>query len=463
MAGNTPSLEGLRIDKSKKDGRGVSLWAAVAVVLLVAAGASLWWWLKAPRAAEVTTTTIRELSGSAGDAVLNASGYVTARRRATVSSKITGKVIEVLVEEGRPVRKGQVLARLDPTTANRYVALSDAELVASRRAVAENGVRLDQARITLDRIKRLAADGISNQADLDAAQSEVQALEARLALSREQVTVAERQLEVRRNDAADTIVTAPFDGIVTTKDAQPGEMISPVSAGGGYTRTGICTVVDMSSLEIEIDVNESFINRVTAGQRVEAVLDAYPDWRIPAHVITVVPTADRQKATVLVRVGFEKLDPRVLPDMGVKVAFLGEERPATSARPRLLVPKSVLRADGNTNIVFVVKGDLPRAAGRPGRSRPGGHRRGAVGRERRGTPGRGGASDAQGRRPCGRAVTGAVREPSRRSVDDSAPADTRPAGRGRPAATMRGARCDRCDTRPDHRHSQGIPAGRRAD
>ncbi|MBE3071759.1 MAG: efflux RND transporter periplasmic adaptor subunit [Acidobacteria bacterium] len=356
MPESTPSLEGLRIDKRAKDGRGSPVWIAL-LLLLVAGAAAAWWWLKAPRPAEVTTATVQELGGSSGSAVLNASGYVTARRRATVSSKITGKVIEVLVEEGRSVRKGQVLARLDPTTAEKYVSLAEAELLAARRAVTENRVRLDQARITLNRTRRLAADGISNQADLDSAQSEVQALEARLALVQEQVGVSEQQVAVRRNDVADTVVTAPFDGVVTTKDAQPGEMISPVSAGGGFTRTGICTVVDMSSLEIEIDVNESFINRVTPGQRVEAALDAYPDWRIPAHVITVVPTADRQKATVLVRVGFDKLDSRMLPNMGVKVAFLGEQQPAMAAKPRLAVPRRSLRADGNTQVVFVVNMD----------------------------------------------------------------------------------------------------------
>ena len=128
------------------------------------------------------------------------------------------------------------------------------------------------------------------------------------------------------------VVRAPFDGVAISKDAQPGEMISPVSAGGGFTRTGICTIVDMSSLEIEVDVSESYINRVKPNQPVEAILDAYPDWRIPAHVITTVPTADRQKATVRVRIGFEELEPRILPDMGVKVSFFNERQPAGRRR-----------------------------------------------------------------------------------------------------------------------------------
>lgn len=356
MADSPPSLDGLRIDKGAREPHGFPLW--IGILILAAGGAAgLWWWLTRPRPAEVTTAPVREITSSTAATVLNASGYVTARRRATVSSKITGKVLEVLVEEGRAVRKGEVLARLDPTTAERYVSLAEAELLAARQAVAEYQVRLDHARVTLARIRQLVADGISNQSDLDSAEAEVRALEARLALAQEQVTVADRQLAVRRTELADTVVTAPFDGVVTTKDAQPGEMISPVSAGGGFTRTGICTVVDMSSLEIEIDVNESFINRVTPGQPVEATLDAYPDWRIPAHVITVVPTADRQKATVLVRVGFDRLDPRILPDMGVKVAFLEAARQAEAPSVRLAVPRRALRTEGNMAVVFVVNGD----------------------------------------------------------------------------------------------------------
>ena len=261
--------------------------------------------------------------GEGGPAVLNASGYVVARRRATVSSRITGRVIEVLVEEGKPVRKGQVLARLDPTTAERGLALAQAELEATRRGVAENKVRLEQARLNLQRYRSLRADGIVNQSDLDNADTEVRAIEARLALWDEQVHVGERQVAVRQNDVADTVIVAPFSGVAISKDAQPGEMISPVSAGGGFTRTGICTIVDMSSLEIEVDVNESYINRVSPAQRVEATLDAYPDWRIPGKVITTVPAADRQKATVLVRIAF---DAQVVPSRSRHSSIRGSSR-----------------------------------------------------------------------------------------------------------------------------------------
>jgi RND family efflux transporter MFP subunit len=271
---------------------------------------------------------------------------------------MTGKVMEVHVEEGMAVKAGQVLARLDDTTPRRYLELAEAELAVSRRSAAETEVRLKEARQTLTRARALVKDGVSGQADLDRAEAEVDALQARLELTREQVTVSERQVAVRRTEVDDTVIRAPFSGVALSKDAQPGEMVSPVSAGGGFTRTGISTIVDMSSLEIEVDVNESYINRVAPGQKVEATLDAYPDWRIPAHVITIVPTADRQRATVLVRIGFEKLDPRILPDMGVKVAFLGASEPAGApARPHLIVPRAAVRTDQGQAIVLVVVGD----------------------------------------------------------------------------------------------------------
>lgn len=359
MASDPRALEDLRIDHGARGSGTVPLWAWALLVLLLAAGVAAWLWARAPRAIEVKTAVVEQPTAASqgGSAVLNASGYVVARRRATVSSKITGRVIDVRVEEGMPVKKDQVLARLDPATYDRALALAQAELEASRRAVAENRVRLDLARLTAQRFRSLRGDGIANQADLDNAETEVRAFEARLALSEEQVRVAERQVAIRQNDLADTVILAPFDGVAVSKDAQPGEMISPVSAGGGFTRTGICSLVDMSSLEIEVDVNESYINRVSPRQRITAVLDAYPDWQIPGKVITMVPTADRQKATVLVRIAFDHLDPRILPDMGIKVAFLGSEAAAAKSEPPVTIPNGAVRTDGGSRVVFVVAGD----------------------------------------------------------------------------------------------------------
>lgn len=358
MSSNPTSLEALRIDRSARDrSRGPLIWITVGLLVAAVAGFEAWrWWSVRANTPTVRAVAIQEIGGAAGGAVLNASGYVTARRRATVSSKVTGRVIEVLVEEGQAVRKGQVLARLDPTTPQANLNLSQAQLAASRRALDETEVRLKESKVTLGRQQSLSSQGLTAQSDFDAARSQVDALEARLMLSREQVLVAEQQVNVMQTDLDNTVITAPFSGVAISKDAQPGEMVSPVSAGGGFTRTGLCTIVDMSSLEIEVDVNETYIKRVTPAQRVEAVLDAYPEWRIPAHVITTVPTGDRQKATVKVRVGFDRLDPRILPDLGVKVAFLGDETPAMAqARPMMLAPRSAVRNEGGQDIVFAVK------------------------------------------------------------------------------------------------------------
>jgi HlyD family secretion protein len=356
-----PSLDGLRIDRSgaeERSGPGWKLWLSVAIVLL-AIGGGVWAWLGIPRAVEVRTATARAVAGgSAAGAVLDASGYVTARRQATVSSKVTGKVTEIHVEEGMKVQAGQVLARLDDSTARRQLALAEAQTSSARHALQETEVRLKEARLNQKRMRDLLKEGVSTQSQLDAANAETDSFAARLEVLRQDIEVAQRQAELYRQSLDDLVIRAPFTGVAISKDAQPGEMISPVSAGGGFTRTGICTLVDMASLEIEVDVNEAFINRVHDGQRTVAVLDAYPDWQIPARVITTVPAADRQKATVRVRLAFDRLDPRILPDMGVKVSFLSEEKEASAAasRPKVLIPRSALRDGGGQAHVFVVRG-----------------------------------------------------------------------------------------------------------
>ncbi len=353
------ALDALRIERDDEAATGSrrGMWIAVALVA-VALGAGAWAWLGRPRAVEVRTAAAEAIAGGPSGAVLNASGYVTARRQATVSSKITGKVVEVLVEEGMAVEEGQVLARLDAAIAERALGLTQAELASARQALDETRVRLREAEINLKRVRRLAEERVVAQSEVDAAEAEADSLRARLGVGREQVTVAERVAALRRQELDDTVIRAPFTGVAISKDAQPGEMISPVSAGGGFTRTGICTLVDMGSLEIEVDVNEAYIGRVRPGQPAEAVLDAYPEWRIPARVIITVPAADRQKATVKVRLAFDQLDPRILPDMGVKVAFLGEEeQQAAAGKPAVRVPRSAVRGDAANPVVLVVAGD----------------------------------------------------------------------------------------------------------
>jgi RND family efflux transporter MFP subunit len=364
-------LASLRIDHSARGGGSRRGAYIVIGLILVAIAAGGWFWRTREPVVDVRTAAASVATGAAGapGAVLNASGYVTARRRATVSSKVTGKVMEIFVEEGQPVKRGQVLARLDDSQLRAMLNVVEAQLAAAEHGAAEDEARLKEALLTLDRQRQLVKDRVISKAELDSAEAQVESLKARIALARQQVQVARSQVNATRTDLADMIVRAPFDGIAISKDAQPGEMISPVSAGGGFTRTGICTIVDMSSLEVEVDVNEQFINRVKPKQPVEAVLDAYPDWRIPAHVITTVPTGDRQKSTVRVRIGFDQLDPRILPDLGVKTSFLAEkiDAPAAQPRPRLLVPKAAVRTADGASIVFVVRdGRLERRAVRVG-------------------------------------------------------------------------------------------------
>ena len=322
-------LAALRIERAPIAPAGGGRWLkwVLLLVMLGGAGYTGWAWFTREIPAEVEVVTVTQRAAGTQASVLNASGYVT--------------------------------ARLDDAAYLAGLALARAQLEASRGAVRETEVRLAEAQLTLKRRTQLAADGIVTQAEVDQAKAEVDSLVARIASSREQVNVAASQVALQQTDLDNTIIRAPFSGVAISKDAQAGEMVSPVSAGGGFTRTGISTIVDMKSLEIEVDVNESYINRVKPAQDVTAVLDAYPDFRIPARVITTVPTADRQKATVLVRIGFLELDPRILPDMGVKVTFLRDAGDADvpAAQPTSLVPTSAVKADGDQSHVFVVRAD----------------------------------------------------------------------------------------------------------
>jgi len=350
-------LNALKIDRDEKpSSSGVAVKIAFGVLAFVVIAAAAWWGLRS-RAVLVRTVVVDEIAASPGgsSAVLNASGYVTARRQATVSSKVTGKVVDVLVEEGMKVEKDQILARLDASQARQALALTEAQLEATRRSLVEIEAQRREATIRKKRVADLLAVGVASKADWDAVEAEVDVLEARLATQRGQVVAGEREVDIQRQYLDDTIIRAPFAGVAISKNAQPGEIISPMSAGGGFTRTGISTIVDMTSLEIEVDVNEAYIQRVQPGQKVVATLDAYRDWPIPAHVITTIPAADRQKATVTVRIGFDQLDPRILPDMGIKVAFLAEPTAGATRSARVVrVPRGAVRGLQGEEFVFVV-------------------------------------------------------------------------------------------------------------
>ena len=363
MAPEKSTLDALRIERSPEEQPKPRYWLVGVFLLLIACGAAVAWWLFGrERAVEVRTYTVRETKTAEPRTLLNASGYVVARRQATVSAKVTGKVAEVLVEEGMRVTAGQVLARLDTVNVEAGLRLAEAQLEATKSALAETQVRLAQAEREWKRAAELVKAGTLSESEFDQAQAEFNSFRARLDKQQADVTVAEREITVLRQQLEDMIIRAPFSGVVTTKDAQPGEMVSPISAGGGFTRTGICTVVDMESLEIEVDVSESFINRVQPEQPAEAVLDAYPAWKIPGKVIAIIPTADRQKATVKVRVAFEELDPRILPQMGVKVAFRGGQE-TTDSQSVFMLPSNAIHKDGGRDVVFLVRdGQVERRA-----------------------------------------------------------------------------------------------------
>ncbi|MGH7413097.1 MAG: efflux RND transporter periplasmic adaptor subunit [Candidatus Rokuibacteriota bacterium] len=355
---NSDLLNQLRIvrGEDRTHRRRTRLYVVAALVLLLLA-AGLWFGFFRARPPVVQTAVARAAGhGPAAGSVLDASGYVTARRQATVSAKITGKVAEVLIEEGMRVREGAVLARLDDTEARARVDLARAQLAAARAELAEVRAQLQQAERDHARQQELYDRQLVSPQSLDAALAQRDTLRARLGSSERQIQVAEQSLAVARVELDNTVIRAPFSGVVVAKSAQPGEMISPISAGGGFTRTGIGTIVDMDSLEIQVDVNESYINRVTPGQPVEATLNAYPEWRIPGEVIAIIPTADRSKATVKVRIAIKQKDPRIVPDMGARVGFL-EARPAGGAPAPVvsgvLVPAEAVRTDGSDAIVFV--------------------------------------------------------------------------------------------------------------
>jgi RND family efflux transporter MFP subunit len=361
MEDKSALLGQLKIDRDampQSSGRGK--WIVLGLAVAAAAAGAFVVLKPAPAVPVRAATAVAQAAAASAGSVLDASGYVIARRQATVSSKVTGKVTELLIEEGKAVKAGEVLARLDDSNTRAQLSLAESQLDATKAAQAEVRVQLIEAERQLRRTRELHERQLVSDAAIDNAQSTVDSLKARLESAQQNVSVAERGVSVQRRLLDDTVVRAPFAGVITVKNAQVGEMISPLSAGGAGTRTGIGTLVDMDSLEIEVDVNENFINRVRPGQRVEAVLNAYPDWKIPCAVVAVIPTADRSKATVKVRIGIEAKDPRIIPDMGVRVAFLPEgEAPAAADAPAgVLIPAEAVKDEAGTDVVFVLKGEV---------------------------------------------------------------------------------------------------------
>lgn len=364
-------LNELKIDRETPAEGGLRPLRWLIVIAVLGGAAFVYWNFRPMQQAQALTVNTsvalppqqqQSLANTAS--VLDATGYVIARRMATVSSKVTGKVMEVLVEEGMRVEQGQVLARLDDSVNRAQLDLEEAQVAATRASVDELQVQIRQAELNLGRTRDLAENRLASKAELDRDELNLQALQARLDKTLRDIEVAERALQIQRQLLEDMQIRAPFPGVVIAKAAQPGEMISPVAAGGGFTATGICTIVDMESLEVEVDVNESYINRVYSGQQATILLNAWPDDPYDAEVIAIIPAANRNQATVRVRIGFISRDERVMPEMGVRVAFMeetdvsvptstGSESPLTG----VLVPNSAVMREDGQEFVWVVTND----------------------------------------------------------------------------------------------------------
>jgi RND family efflux transporter MFP subunit len=371
-------LSQLQIDRQGEGPRGSDRpfpWLAVlgGIVALVAVATLIWFLVVRPDHPAVHVAGAKPVTSgpsTGGGSLLDASGYVVARRAATVSSKVTGKVAEVLIEEGQHVSEGQVMARLDDSNARAALVQSEAQVAAAQSNLDLAKLAFDQAGPKTARQQKLAASGFASDTAVEDARNVLDSARVGVAVAQRQVAVALASRDFAKRNLDDTVIRAPFAGVVTVKAAQPGEMVSPVSAGGGFTRTGIGTIVDMDSLEVQVDVAESFINRVRQGMPATVKLNAYPDWEIPAEVIAVIPTADRSKATISVRVGLKAKDARLAPEMGARVSFLApKEAAAAGPAPRsVIVPADAVITDGpDKGVVFVVSdGRLERRAVRLG-------------------------------------------------------------------------------------------------
>ena len=355
-------LNELRIDRGApapaSSRRGLWLTLGIgAAVLAIPIAIAAWALFGRDDAVKVQTAQVVAIGGSGANAsVLDATGYVVARRMATVSSKVTGKVLEVMIEEGQKVAAGDIMARLDPVDANAQRALAASQVAAARSEIGSVRAQLNEAEANAVRMDRLVQAKLVSTSQHDQAIADRDALRAQLATAEQNAQVAQSQLRIADQDVDNTVVRAPFAGVVIAKAAQPGEIVSPLSAGGGFTRTGIGTIVDMDSLEVEVEVGEAFIGRVQPRMPVEATLNAYPDWKIPAEVIAIIPAADRGKATVKVRIALKVKDPRIVPEMGVRVSFLEPARPAPAVAegPGVLAPAAAIASRDGKDVAFVV-------------------------------------------------------------------------------------------------------------
>jgi HlyD family secretion protein len=362
----------LRIDRAEREDtvagrRNWGLPVIIAVVVIAVAAVILYSRNSAIEVSEATA--VAAAAGGAPAAILQATGYVTAENEATVSSQIPGQLSQVYFQEGEHVHRGQLLARLDDSAQRAALDQARAQLAAAQAQLSQYQVQLAQYQRDFARDAALIGQHLVSEEDFETARTQAATTAAQVKTQQRQVELAQAGLKAAQVQEDYTVVTAPFTGVVIDKAAQMGEMISPIFGGGTFEAAGIATLVDMSSLEVDVDVNEAYIHRVKPGQAATAVLDAYPDWNIPSHVIAIVPTADKSKATVKVRVAFEKLDPRILPDMGVRVSFLQDQSGQSGGAVAASLPagtvwvpaSAVVQRDGRA-VVFVVRGGKAREA-----------------------------------------------------------------------------------------------------
>jgi len=335
----------------------------ISAIAALGAAAGVWIFASTPGGIQVHTVLAKALATgvggtSTGGSLLDASGYVVALREATVSGKAIYKVNEVLVQEGQAVKQGQVIARLDDTNVRAALEQSKAQVKQLEAALAAAKLAAADARPIFQRNQTQLAEGLISPQTFDVSKSSYDAAQSSVLIAAGNLAVAKASVDINQRYEDDTIIKAPFDGVVTVKNAQPGQIVSPQFSGGG----GIARIVDMDSLEVDVDVSENFITRVHSKQPATIMLNAYPDWQIPAEVIEVIPTADRSKATVKVRIGFKQKDSRILPEMGARVAFLDDaprsRAAGSSLAPGVLVPPEAVQANGDTGTVFVINGDL---------------------------------------------------------------------------------------------------------
>ena len=363
MTNSADLLHSLKIDRSappppaSRKGLWIALAVVAALLLLAIAG---WLWFGRDQGIEVRSADVLAIGngGAVSASVLDATGYVVARRMATVSAKVPGKVREVLIEEGQRVEPGQVIATLDPIDAEQQRTLSASQLQAARSQAAGVQAQLKEAEANAARLGALVGQKLVSRAQYEQAIAQRDSLRAQLATAQRNAQVAADGLRISAQGVDNTIVRAPFAGVVIAKAAQPGEIVSPMAAGGGFTRTGIGTIVDMDSLEVEVEVGEAFIGRVKPGMPTETVLNAYQDWKIPGKVIAIIPAADRGKATVKVRVGIDAKDARIVPDMGARVSFLEEAKPVQAdVKPGVLVPAAAIVERDGKDVAFAIDGE----------------------------------------------------------------------------------------------------------